>query len=215
MNTKFYYKIKQGTNYDKAVKEHFKLRELWRNVFPLVNELLNEQITRIAQHPEDLYIDTSDIKREENKKLFNKDGKLKSNTKRANQIREDYKQIIQKVGLSEFRDLGTINFIYGVMRLSGEHLQSYRTSDNDIYYESDFDLEKRSNGLVVPITEIEYQEKYLEELKNKRRMTSVRADNAFLTALINKLQEISDNTCDLNTQTELDELIGAAIKSLE
>ncbi|GAV11475.1 hypothetical protein [Paenibacillus sp. NAIST15-1] len=165
MSDKLYFKIKQGTKYDKAVKEHFKLRKLWTNVFPLVSELLSEQITRIARHPDDLYIDTSEIKNEENKKLFNREGKLKSNTKRAKEIHEEYKRIIQKVGLTEFRDLGTINFIYGVMRLSGEHLKSYRTSDDDIYYECDFDLEKRSNGLVVPITEIEYQEKYLEELK--------------------------------------------------
>ncbi|GAV11476.1 hypothetical protein [Paenibacillus sp. NAIST15-1] len=43
----------------------------------------------------------------------------------------------------------------------------------------------------------------------------MKADNAFLSALINKLQEISDNTCDLNTQTEIDELIEAAVNSLE
>jgi hypothetical protein len=35
----------------------------------------------------------------------------------------------------------------------------------------------------------------------------VKADNEFLLAIASKLQEISENTVDLDTQSELDELI--------
>ncbi|MOA67718.1 hypothetical protein D3C78_1950160 [compost metagenome] len=54
------------------------------------------------------------------------------------------------------------------MRFHVESLKSFRTSEMDVYYEADFDLVVRSKGLVEPITEIEYQEKYLEELKRNK-----------------------------------------------
>lgn len=53
------------------------------------------------------------------------------------------------------------------MRSSNQHLESYVTSDYDIYYKADFNLEKKTGGLVIPITELEYQETYLQELKKK------------------------------------------------
>lgn len=65
-------------------------------------------------------------------------------------------------------NLSIINFSYGMLRRNGENLESFVTSDHDLYYKADFDLKARSSGLVEPITEIEYQEKYLEELKKLR-----------------------------------------------
>ncbi|MGM1044753.1 MAG: hypothetical protein ACQEXX_01265 [Bacillota bacterium] len=173
MSDKNFFKIKQGTVYDAAVKNHFELRERWSEVFPKVGELLGENVTRLALNKDKLYVDLQEIKKDENRKLFNKDGLLKSNSKRSKQLLEDYKAIIEEVGLTDFEELRVINFIYGVMRYSGEELSSFATSENDIYYEADFDLEKRSTrtssgeSLVIPITEIEYQEKYLEELKKQ------------------------------------------------
>lgn len=93
----------------------------------------------------------------------------------SNQTARDYKEIIEEVGLANYKELRVINFIHGVMRYAGEEMSSFVTSENDIYYEADFDLEKRSartsNGesLVIPITEIEYQEKYLEEIKKTKQ----------------------------------------------
>lgn len=178
MSEKRFYKIRPGTPYDAAVKKHFELRIKWSEVYPKVSELLGEKITRLALVIDKLYVDLSEIKKDENKKLFNKDGCLKSNSKKAKEVFESYKAILKDVGLSEFEELRMINFVYGVMRYSGEELTSFVTSESDIYYEADFDLEKRSSrssfgeSLVIPITEIEFQEKYLEELKKTQQVAS-------------------------------------------
>lgn len=157
------YKIVRGTNYDKAVKKHFKQRELWKDVFLKVSELLGEKISKMAFVTNELWIDTTELTDSENKKLFSKDGKLKNNSKRAKEIREKYIQIINEAGLSDFQELRNINFAYGVMRMQGQNLESFVTSEYDIYYKA-----QRCKGLVEPITEIEYEEKYLEELKKNQ-----------------------------------------------
>lgn len=169
MSDKKFFKIKPGTDYAAVVKKYFTLKPQWSEVYPKVSELLGENITSLALTPKKLYIEPSEIKNPENKKLFNKDGSLKSNSKRAKQLLEDYKEIIAEIGLTDYLDLGTINFQFGIYRLNGETLRSYGTSDHEIYYEANFDLEERSKGLVIPITEVEYQEKYLEELKKQER----------------------------------------------
>lgn len=162
------FKIKRGTNYDKAIKKHLEQRPLWKNVFAKIGALLNENITEMALVVDELWINTNQLTRDENKKLFNKNGKLKSNTKRAREIIGAYKKIIADEGLTDFQGLQTINFMYGVMRLQGQHLESFVTSENDIYYKTNFNLEERTRGLVESITDIEYEEKYLEELKKRK-----------------------------------------------
>jgi hypothetical protein len=161
------FKIKPDTNFDKAIKKHFTLLFKWEDVYAKVSELLGEKITQLGFSTEELYVDTQEITKEENKKLFKKDGSLKGNSKGAKLILNEYKKIINEAGLSEYQELRMINFMYGVMRRQGQSLESYRTSENDIYYKADFDLAEKTNGLVIPITEVEYQEKYLEEIKKK------------------------------------------------
>ncbi|TVY09854.1 hypothetical protein [Paenibacillus cremeus] len=161
------FKITRGTDYDKAVKKHFKQKPLWHNVFVRVSAMLNEKIDKMALVPDELWVEFNDLTKDENKKLFGKNGKLKNNTKRAKETLEQYRQIVTDEGLSDFRQLGEINFIYGVMRFQGEELSSFVTSENDIYYQASFNLQERSEGLVETISEIEYQEMYLKELKNK------------------------------------------------
>lgn len=162
------FKIIRGTNYDVAVKKHFKQRPLWKNVFKRVGALLDENITEMGITVDDLWVNTTHLTKQENKKLFNRDGKLKINTKRGKEILEEYKRIVTEEGLADYQGIQVINFSYGVMRLQGQHLDSFVTSDDDIYYKADFDLEERVKGLVEPITEIEYEEKYLDELKKRQ-----------------------------------------------
>lgn len=163
------FKIKGNTDYYFEVKKYFQLLPRWDRVFEKVNELLGENITQLAFSKDNLVINYYELKREENKKIFKRDGYLKSNTKQAKTIHSKYLEIIEKVGLSGFMELREINFIYGVMRLRGQSLESFRTSENEIYYKADFDLEKKTNGKVEPITEVEYEEKYLEEIKKKTK----------------------------------------------
>lgn len=163
------FKIKRGTNYDKAVKEHFELLPKWNNVFERLGKLLGETITKLAFTRENLYVDLGEVKNPENKKLFKKDGSLRGNMKNAKDVLQQYRTILDEEGLGNYQELRHINFTYGVMRISGQELESYRTSENDIYYRANFDLEKKTGGLVEPITEIEYQEKYLEELKKQEK----------------------------------------------
>jgi hypothetical protein len=162
------FKIKRGTAFDSEVKKYFILSKKWDAVYHKVSNLLGENITKLAHSIDTLVIDLSELKNEENKKLFKKTGELKSNTKKAKRILEDYKRILDNCGLAGFNELRYINFAYGIIRTSyQQHLESFRSSENDIYYKADFNLEKKSNGMVEPITQIQYEEKYLEELKKR------------------------------------------------
>jgi hypothetical protein len=172
MNNVQCFKIKRGTKFDQEVKKHFNQTPKWDNVFGKVGEILGEKITRMALTTDNLYIDTKELTKEENKKLFTKDGKLKSNSKLAKEVLKNFKTIVKEEGLEDYQELRMLNFIYGVMRRNGQNLESYRTSENDIFYKADFDLEAQSNGLVEPITHIQYEEKYLEELKKKEEVTT-------------------------------------------
>ncbi|OME55554.1 hypothetical protein BSK59_13850 [Paenibacillus odorifer] len=163
-----YFKIKNGTEFDTAVKKHLNMLPNWKQVYGKLSELLDEKITLLVQASDYLQIDCSEIKKEENQKLFKKDGSLRANSKKAKEVLAAYKDIIEECGLKGFENLGHINFCYGVMRFQGETMKSFKTSEHDIYYEASFDLEERSKGLVIPITDIEYQEKYLEELKKQK-----------------------------------------------
>lgn len=166
------FKIVRGTKYDEAVKEHFNLRPRWSNVLKSLKSLLGENIEQMALTTDRVMVEADEIIKDENKKLFTKNGVLKTNTKKGKQIFSQYEQILKEEGLSDYKELGVINFMYGIMRYQGQHLESFKTSENDIYYKADFDLEKRVKGLVEPISEIEYEEKYLEELKITKALES-------------------------------------------
>ncbi|MNH66454.1 hypothetical protein D3C73_184850 [compost metagenome] len=167
-----YYKIKPGTKYDSAVKKHFEQKPKWKEVMIKVGELLGENINAIALTSSNLYVDLKEIINEDNKKLFNKDGALKQNSKRGKQLLSDYRQIIKDAGLSEYSDLGIINFSYGVYRLHGETLRRFISEDYELYFETDIDLETRAKDsgdcYVVPITEVEYLEVQLKDAKNRK-----------------------------------------------
>lgn len=169
-----YFKIKRGTEYHTAVKKHFELNKQWKQVYEKLSEALGEKITRLVQHPKFLTIDPTELAKEENKKAFKKDGTLKANSKKAREIEEHYKLIIQEAGLEEYENLGTINFIYGVMRYHGETLKTFRTSEFDLYYQANFDVADRakntSGDILEEISEVEYTEKYLEEIKKKEKV---------------------------------------------
>lgn len=161
------FKNKHGTEFDKSVKKHYTQLPCWKKVVERLGLIMGEDITRIALDPKNLRLDTTEFKQEENVNLFNKRGELKKNSKKAKELFKSYQQIIEEEGLRDFADMTLIRFIYGVMKYPGRTLESYTTSENDIYYKADFDLEEKTKGLVVPISEIEYEEKYLEELKKK------------------------------------------------
>lgn len=161
------FKSKSGTNYDSEIKKHFNLLPKWDLMFEKVSELLDENITKLAFSCDHFIIDPNELTNEENKKLFKKDGQIKS-TKKAQELFLKYKGLIDEVGLLEYKELRLINFTYGIGRTRGQVLESFHTSEDDLYFKADFDLERRSSGNVEPITEIDYEEKYLEELKKSK-----------------------------------------------
>lgn len=167
-----FYKSKRGSKYDNEVKNYFKQEEKWRTVIiGKVAELLDENITSINLDNEILGVNLREVKNEETLKLFKKNGVLKQNSKAAKSLNEKYLQILKDEGLEKSSTLQLINFTYGVMRHSNfgnpDYMERFVTSENDIYFKADFDLEKRSNGSVEAITEVEYHEKYLEEVKKR------------------------------------------------
>lgn len=161
------FKIKRGTKYDEAVKHHFSLEPKWKLVFKHVSDLLGEEINKLGFSKDQLIVDPYELTKEENKKLFKKDGSLKGNLKKSKELLKEYKSLIEEVGLSEYEELRFINFAYGVMRTHGQTMEQFKTSEDDIYYKCNFDLEKKTSGAVEPISEIAYEEKYLEELKKR------------------------------------------------
>lgn len=161
------FKIKRGTKFDSDIKESLLLRSKWDDVMRDIGILLGEKITSIYLNTGILSVPPEKIKKEDNKKLFKKDGTLKISLKKAKEINKEYLKILESYGLSKYRELPRINFSYGIMRRQGQKLESFPTSENDIYYKADFDLGKGTDDLVIPITEIEYEEKYVEELKKR------------------------------------------------
>lgn len=164
-----YFRSIQGTEYDIAVKKYYDLYPKWKVVYEKLSELLDEKITMLVRTKDYLQIDYSELTKDDNKKLFKKDGKLKANSKKAKEIEAEYQKIIHEAGLEEFIPLSRINFTYGIYRLEGESMKIFVTGENGIFFEASFDLEERAKSLggnsVSPITAIEYQEKYLEVLK--------------------------------------------------
>lgn len=160
-----YFKIKRGTNFHKDVVECLNSRDKWKVMFDLVSEVLGQKITRMAFDPEALIIDLNEIEDVEVRKLFKKNGALKKNSNEAKRVESSYKNYIDHLGLSNYKDLTLISFIYGAMRRQGQQLERFITSEKDIFYKADFDLEKETKGLVIPITAIEYHETHLAEIK--------------------------------------------------
>lgn len=162
-----FFKIKPDTEFYRAVQKHFTLLPKWNAVYDKVSELLGETITKIGYSTNEIILDVSELTKEENLKLFKKDGTLKANLKKSKELIAKYQEIIKEAGLTEYQELRFINFAYGVMRSRGQSLESYRTSQNETFYKADFNLEKKTGGLVIPISELEYQETYLNELKKQ------------------------------------------------
>jgi len=71
--------------------------------------------------------------------------------------------------LKNYKELGVINYMYGIGKAKGQLLRSFVTNYYDLYFKTDSNLEKQTNGLVVPISEAEYEEKYIKELGNQEK----------------------------------------------
>lgn len=163
------FKVKKGSKLEQEINKYFSDLPKWVNVIKDVNEFMGESITRIGLDPQNLYIDPDELKKVENKKLFTKDGRLKkSNLKRANALREIYKESVKMNGLQDFKEFDYICFTYGIYRTRGQRLERFGSKEVGVYFKANFDLEKRTNGMVEPITEIEYQETYLKMLKHDK-----------------------------------------------
>jgi len=161
----FCYKAKLGSEFYLDARKSMTQRGEWKKVIDEVNKLLGESIKTIRPSIAILWLDNDELTTEENKKLFTNEGKLKKNNKKAKRLNEEYIQIVGQLGLSDYKDIGIIEFIHGVYSLRGESVERYVSLDQELYYKTDFNLEERSKGNFIPITEIEYQEKYLEDLK--------------------------------------------------
>lgn len=167
MTQRYAYKSVPESKFGKAVKRYHELLPMWNQVIDDLSDFLGDKITKIVRDPERLVLDVDELS-DENAKLFKKDGSLKKNSKKANELADTYKSIIDDAGLSDFKDLHLLKFIYGVMRTSRQqHMESFLSSEGELYVETDWDMLERqkTDGSIEPITKIEYTEKYLSELK--------------------------------------------------
>lgn len=169
MSETYCFKSVDESSYGKKVKRYFELVPMWNEVIKFVGTILDEDITKIARDPEELYIDLSELQGD-SKKLFTKEGKLKKNLNEAKKIKELYLEFIEDVGLSQYVDLHLINFIHGIIRTSDQQrIESFISSDGVNYIKANYNLLDRdkSSGSIEPITEIEFEETYLKELKRR------------------------------------------------
>lgn len=169
MSKTFCFKSVPESAFGLAVKKYVEQLPKWSEVLNEVNEILEQPITKIAREVGDLWVDLDEI-RPDNLVLFTKDGKLKKNSKRANEIRAKYLQAVTNAGLKEFQDLHVINFVHGTMRTShAQSLVSFMSSEKEIYFKANFDMvgREKSSGYIESITEIQFEEKYLAELKDR------------------------------------------------
>ncbi|MGV6935864.1 hypothetical protein ACWA2B_10155 [Paenibacillus sp. CMM36] len=157
MNKIQYFKIKQGTKYYELVKQHLATILKWKPIYAKVSELLDEEIDLMVQTPKHLQVEYSQLKKEENKKIFKENGTLKSNTKKGKEIEAAYKEIIKEAGLEKYESLIYIYFCDIVIRHLGENIGKFKIYEGEIYCEANFDLEKRTEGSIVQITEEEYR----------------------------------------------------------
>ncbi|QNK89062.1 hypothetical protein H7992_04880 [Sporosarcina sp. resist] len=167
MEKTYCFKSNRDSAYGLEIRKYMKLLPLWGEVIAKVGGLLGNPITAIAHEVDELWIDVDQVS-PEIAKLFTRDGKLKKNSKAANDIRKKYLQIIEDVGLEGFMDKPRINFIYGVMRTSQQQsLASFISSEHDVYFKANYDMldREKSNGYIEPITQIQFEEKHLEGLK--------------------------------------------------
>lgn len=165
----YWFKSVEGSDYEKAIKRYREQAPLWNNVMDKLSELLGTKINAIARETKELFVNLSDLS-EEVIKLFTIDGKLKRNSKKANQLRKKYFEIIEQEGLSDFGNRSLINFSYGIIRTHpSQNLSSFISSEGTVYIKASFDLMDRAktNNSIQRITEIEFEEKYLSELKKR------------------------------------------------
>ena len=175
MSEQMHFKIKEDSAFHRAVKEVFEQDQIWRQeMFEEVRRLLGVDVERMGFDPKNLYLDPAEIKKhEELKPLFKKDGALKKNVKKANEIRKSYVKAVEQHGLQNYQPLGLVNFTFNAMRMgdgtggTNEEMRSYRSSDDVIYYEANFDLAERTKGQVVPISAVEYHETYAKEIRKQ------------------------------------------------
>lgn len=169
MSKTFCFKSVPESAFGQAVKKYVEQLPKWTEVLNEVSEILEQPIAKIAREAGELWVDLDEI-HPDNLALFTKDGKLKKNSKRANEIRGKYLRAVSDAGLKEFQDLHVINFIYGTMRTSrAQSLVSFMSSEKEIYFKANFDMigREKSTGYIEPITEIQFEEKYLAELKGR------------------------------------------------
>ncbi len=170
MSKNYFFKSIDESSYGKKLKRYFELVPKWNEVINRVGTILNEDITKIARDPEDLYIDIDELQGD-TKNLFTKEGRLKKNLNEAKEMKEIYLEIIEDVGLSEYVDLYLINFFHGIIRTNDQQrIESFISSDGVNYIKANYNLLDRdkSSGSIEPISEIEFEETYLKELKRSK-----------------------------------------------
>jgi hypothetical protein len=169
----FFYQSIKGSDFEKAMLNHYKQNEKWSEVSKDLESLLGETIgVYMAPDNEELHIDPATTAgfKDENLKLFKTDGRLKKNSKKAKKLAEDYASIIRRHGLSNYVPKAFINFSYGVIRTHPKQTMESFFKDERYFVKSSVDfLEHKpfSANSIEPISEIEYEEAYLELIKNR------------------------------------------------
>lgn len=164
MGKVYNYKAVKGTEYYKALQKHFKQQKLWGSMYEKVSAIIGQELKQLGYSSETLFVNVGEIEDEDTQKLFTKDGKLKNNSNRAKEIREQYLAAIAEVGLEGYMELSKVNFIYGIGRTRSQSMTSFATQDGNVYYQTDFDLTTIAKGNVVEVSEVDYHENYLNEL---------------------------------------------------
>lgn len=166
-----YFKTIENSDFHKALKKNEQQDKDWDVMIEFVSELLGEpELEGIYCSPK-LMVDPILLK-DDNKKLFKQNGEIKLNTKFGKLLNAKYEEKIKELGLDDYKDFGTIFFVYGFLRNHRSQTQNqFQDDDLIVYFESNAPWTERDyTNQLEEITEAEYYQaraKLAEQKENK------------------------------------------------
>jgi hypothetical protein len=131
-----------------------------------------EPTNRYSINKDEFYVDLDLPLEPTVRKLFTNSGYLKKNSKRANELRKTWIELVAKHGLSAFQPEHVLRFTYGVMRRSREQKLSTLWGLDTLYVHTDYDMHasaftSESFEFLDVITEKEFVTAHLAVIESK------------------------------------------------
>jgi hypothetical protein len=146
---------KDGSELDKALRKQYYQDDFWTKVIESMSVHLGEKINRIYTRTAlGFPIDVIDGFNDERKKMFRKDGFLKSTPKGCKILQKFYESLLDKWHLNDYQSISDIRFTFGMFRFHGESSEAYRDFEGRLYSKTSFDQTNRTSKANENLTPI-------------------------------------------------------------